>query len=99
MNRIFALVGLLAATLVPHTQAEAKASYCSTYGPAPGGMGRYFSAVCGGSGGFYVVARCYNDDWVLKSYAYGSWAYAPYGVSEGYCPFGTHPWSRWVVSL
>lgn len=74
------------------------ASTCVTFGPRWGQMGRYFSAICmSGHGYFYVVARCYDDDWRYRVTAYGQPALAPWGISEGWCPFGTHPWTRWVV--
>lgn len=82
------------------TPHPAMASTCVTFGPRWGQAGRYFSAMCmSGYGFFYVKARCYDDDWHWRSTAYGHPAPAPWGISEGYCPFGTHPWTRWVVIL
>lgn len=52
--------------------------------------GRYFSAVCYGSGGFRTRALCHNADHVPTVYVWGRYAIAP-GVSYGYCPFGQHP--------
>lgn len=94
----------LAASILPPVEAATHpemASTCVTFGPRWGGMGRYFTAICfNGQGAYYAKARCYNDDAEYRSTVRGTVVWRETGrYSEGWCPFGTHPWRRWTVLL
>lgn len=93
-------VSIIGGALISFTSVDASPAGCRTYGPSPGGAGRKATATCTVPGRRFVVRfNCHNDDWDQVSTGSGNTATAPYGVSSGYCPFGSHPWVRWVIYL